>query len=918
MICIEILDHLDFAERTARQQQIDNADALESTLEWIWNEEYEGCSSFAQWLQNDQAVFWIQGKPGSGKSTLMSYLEKASASWKIYSSSDSHWSTIQFFFDFRAHSGLANKLEGFLRSLLFQILKQNPSSEDELHRLEKRFGDYKPGTWTSSALKEAFVNVLRQTSVNMCILVDGLDEFSGDMHELLTLFHRMPSRTNTGHLVKICLASRPHPVIAMALGDWPGLLMQAHNEKAIEQYAFTTMGNLGVAAYKRPPLFADIAKKAEGVFLWARFAVKEIIDGYAEGEDMNESYQRLEALPPDMEELYAYILKRMSSRDHEEAQLMFQLVCFAQRTDNVDSINLRQLKEAVAISQNDISRFGQHDSVEGLERFRKRVKAKCGGLLEEIFYKTDFEVGYKSYEYHDDSDDEFDEMSLESDDDSEAFDAATERAREHYNKNGGMLKLIHRTAESYLDRQGWFLGLKSPQYPSPHALWLHVCCKSIHSELGSRGLQLRKAKRTKFRSIRSKKLKFDESKKSSIFEYASYNLFSHARLMEYNHQQSAFPFLEIISPTLLRHLRKLYRPPLRWNCNGIGYGMNHIGIEKGFDRQPWQIIVEQKLPLSLRDAVLKNCYTPPSNGEDISLALLPPIIHGEPFYSRDSEHEVLSQQLLSYLIEFGAGVREKHIVECLYAGIADSLRILLASWPQEKIRLRRHPLLLMPFWEQAQGVYKYNGESVGILYELVRVSPHRFDFEAKFLLLLERGEVLNEICGPGGTALHASIIRIYCEGSSGMREFRGFLNHGANPNIPGPRGTPLQLAWRMFRSISVDDPREYCFHPPQEVMKLLLDYDANASWVEPNGLSVDRHKIEAWCAMSDEELRTRWEDDDYPYCESNWYTYEFPLYRTRKQLESHASNDTPSPPRKRRRESSILTSFTDRRRRKES
>ena len=855
-----------------RQQQIDNADARESTLDWIWSEGHESRSSFAQWLLNGQAVFWIQGKPGSGKSTLMSYLEKASGSWQIHSRSDSRWSTIRFFFDFRAHDGLANNLEGFLRSLLFQILKQNPSSEDEVHRLEEQFGDYKPATWTSSALKEAFVKVLRQITVNMCILVDGLDEFSGNMHELMTLFHKLPSKTNTGHLVKICLASRPHPVIAMALGDWPGLQMQAHNEKAIEQYASTTMEDLGVAANERRRFSADIAKKAEGVFLWARFAVKEIINGHAEGEDMNELYQRLEALPSDMEELYAYIFKRMNSKDHDEAQLMFQLVCFAQETYDVDSINLRQLKEAVAIAQNNISGFGQHDSVEGLERFRKRVKAKSGGLLEEIFYERNFEAEDKFY------------GNLEDSDDSQASDAANERARENYNKNGGTLKLIHRTAESYLERQGWFLGLRSPQYPSPHALWLHVCCKSIQSDLGSREFQLRNPKSTR--------LKFG-STKSSIFEYASRTIFIHARLMEYKYQESSFPFLETISPKLLRHLRKLYRPMLPWETIWIGYRIYSDTVDQAFDRQPWQITVEQKLPLSLRDAVLRNCYTCPSDGEDISIALIT-FAYGNELYGHGQEvQEFLAQQLLSYLIQFGAVVRERHLIECLYGGRADSLRILFASWPKKELQLRVHHCPLSMAGSERFSNMKEDctciGESVGILYRLVQ-GKSMTDFEAKLVLLLERGEILNKICGPAGTALHAFMINLY-QGFS-TQGIRVVLNHGADPNISGPRGTSLQLAWRMFRSLSTIDGIKYLVLSSfQEIMTLLLDYGANASWVEPNGLSIDRRVIEAWCAMSREELIARWEDDDYPYCISDWDNYEFPLYRRQTKRKILSPND---------------------------
>ena len=877
MICIEILDHLDFAERTARQQQIDNADALESTLDWIWSKEHERRSSFAQWLLNDQAVFWIQGKPGSGKSTLMSYLEKASGLWQIYSRSDSHWSTIRFFFDFRAHSGLANSLKGFLRSLLFQILKQNFGSMNELQRMEEKFGDNKPSTWTSSALKEAFVNTLRQILVNVCILVDGLDEFSGNMHELITLFHQIPSRTNTGRLVKLCLASRPHPVITMALGDWPGLQMQAHNTKAIKKYAFTTMEHLGVAVHDRRQFSTDIAEKAEGVFLWARFAVKEIVDGYAEGEDMNELYQRLKELPSDLEQLYAHILRRMNSRDHEEAKIMFQLVCFVQDYGQDYGqrklMNLRQLKEAVAICKSDISEIGRHDSFEELERFRRRLKAKSGGLLEEIFGGPGFPSHYYGKEMGVEPVDETDETSRNSDDETATLDAesdvacrnmpvqsiqtSTERAaQKSFKKYGGTIKLIHRTAESYLTREGWFSGIKALRATSPHALWVHVCCKSIQREFQSHESQLRLEKPALLELL-----------ERDLFCYACHNLFVHARLLEFQDRESSFPFLEIVPPTVWRYLRENYRLMSNWYWHEKGHKLlDWRVVDTRSDRQPRQIIVEQGLPLSLRDAVLKKYYNLSKDGEEISLTIYSSTIF------QDCKDGILAQQLLSYLIQFGALVKERHIVECLHIGRANCLETLLASWPKEEIRLRSHPLLSMSTLEQAGEDCMYNGKSVGILYELVRINSNnrlKTDFKAKLVLLLERGEVVNEICGPGGTALHALIIAVYLnqEGYY-LPDIRVILNHGADPNISGPRGTPLQLAWRMFRSLSVGELMLAHTAHYQEVMTLLLDHGADASWIEPNGRSVDRRTIETWCAMSYNELIARWEDDDYPYYKS--------------------------------------------------
>lgn len=202
------------------------------------------------------------------------------------------------------------------------------------------------------------------------------------------------------------------------------------------------------------------------------------------------------------------------------------------------------------------------------------------------------------------------------------------------------------------------------------------------------------------------------------------------------------------------------------------------------DKQPRQIIFEQGLLiLNLRDAVLRKCYTLPRDGEDISLALSPSatVFH-------DFNDGVWTQLLLSCLIQFGAVVRERHMIECLYTGRASCLETLFASWSKEKSQLRRHAL-------SSRSPLASNGQFVGILYELVwnnsYNNSYKVDFEAKLLLLLERGEVSNEICGPGGTALYASIINVYLSAVGfDMQEIRVILNRGADANIFGPRGTP--------------------------------------------------------------------------------------------------------------------------------
>ena len=78
-----LLDSIRFCEMNLRSNQI--ADSHHGTYEWVFNESYgdqfkmsqspvRAAHSFLKWLSNDQPLFWILGKPGSGKSTLMKFL----------------------------------------------------------------------------------------------------------------------------------------------------------------------------------------------------------------------------------------------------------------------------------------------------------------------------------------------------------------------------------------------------------------------------------------------------------------------------------------------------------------------------------------------------------------------------------------------------------------------------------------------------------------------------------------------------------------------------------------------------------------------------------------------------------------------------------------------------------------------------
>src|SRR5438309_1160957 len=115
-----LLENLNFAEMRTREEQLRSVDV--ETIDWVWSEE----TTFARWLSAGKDIFWISGKPASGKSTLMNCLanhEMTPQFLRVHKNAVP-WIVIRFFFDFRAGKGLANNLDGLLRSLLLQLVER--------------------------------------------------------------------------------------------------------------------------------------------------------------------------------------------------------------------------------------------------------------------------------------------------------------------------------------------------------------------------------------------------------------------------------------------------------------------------------------------------------------------------------------------------------------------------------------------------------------------------------------------------------------------------------------------------------------------------------------------------------------------------------------------------------------------------
>lgn len=123
------LKNLHFPEINQRQEEI--KEAYKKTFQWIFDQTGDAVtpwSNYIDWLANGSGTYWINGKPGSGKSTLMSYIcEDKRTLDALTVWSDNKKLLIPTFFFWAAGNSLQKTTVGLLRSLIYQILKGNPS-----------------------------------------------------------------------------------------------------------------------------------------------------------------------------------------------------------------------------------------------------------------------------------------------------------------------------------------------------------------------------------------------------------------------------------------------------------------------------------------------------------------------------------------------------------------------------------------------------------------------------------------------------------------------------------------------------------------------------------------------------------------------------------------------------------------------
>ncbi|KAG8624849.1 hypothetical protein KVT40_007916 [Elsinoe batatas] len=335
----QLLMSLRFPTMFYRRDMISKAH--EATFRWVFDSSVDhSWDPFPSWLADaeDQRPYWISGKPGAGKSTLVQYIERhpdLKAGLKTaFPASDVH--VVSHYLWLAGATIKEKSVEGILRSLLFQVIKHH----DDCGEFAGVVGG--PEDWTPRLLQDALISSVEASGKAWLIILDGLDEVVDDMRAIVELIDQLSAMQQT----KVLASGRPLQPLERYFESSKKLRVQDLTKDDIRAYLEERLGKVLPADnyitrkdYRR--LVDAGVSQSQGVFLWVKVATNAILEAIDYREPIKDIHKLLQELPSDLDAMFTIMLSRLGPRNEAQALVYFQLMLSADQTTG--DLNLIQL-----------------------------------------------------------------------------------------------------------------------------------------------------------------------------------------------------------------------------------------------------------------------------------------------------------------------------------------------------------------------------------------------------------------------------------------------------------------------------------------------------------------------------------------------------------------------------------------------
>lgn len=346
-----VLRSLGFPNMFKRQSDIEPA--YRRTYQWALHDDSLGLRS---WLERGNETFWITGKPGSGKSTLMKHLvmnpETMSALQKWAGTREPILAS--FYFSYLGDD-FQKSIRGLLMTILYQIVDKLPGSElrylPEWSAEESHY--HSDHRWTQELLMSCLERLTKSRQDNpqkYCFFIDGLDECESVHTKLLQTLRQVSEYGE----IKLCVASREWKVfkdefLERSTSTYKPIRMEELSLNDIRLFAYGELSmsfGLDACAMRSDgtiesgkdslssthkhclEIVEEITQKSEGVFVWVYLVVKSVQRGHEEGDDLRMLHARVVQSPPHLYDFYRKLIyERIDSAYRQRTCQALKLAC---------------------------------------------------------------------------------------------------------------------------------------------------------------------------------------------------------------------------------------------------------------------------------------------------------------------------------------------------------------------------------------------------------------------------------------------------------------------------------------------------------------------------------------------------------------------------------------------------------------
>ncbi|KAH8203022.1 hypothetical protein TruAng_002856 [Truncatella angustata] len=384
------------------------ANSVDGTCKHLDKNLVQAKQQFVQWLEAGEDFFYIAGKPGAGKSTLMKFI----CSHINFCRHLRVWAAgsallVGRFFFWKPGQPEQKSINGLLRGLLYSILESSPdittTAFPELCEglRSNRLG---PNPIQDQDVERAFENILAKSKVTnrhkVVLVIDGLDEFEGNHADLLVILKAWA--TNYRPIIKICVSSREYGIFEEFFSGYPKLRLHELTCDDMAQMitCWQTREELfSSSTCEEAKLIKDLMiKQAEGVFLWVIMVIATIEDALLSRDITNASEirRKIRLCPSELDDLFPHLLQSVTANHRTWVYRAISLVRFAQfqvpgllrssqAYHGVGLLDLMLLDEASPTWN--LSTFQPRSDTKALdiqlrlENARKRIISHCKGFL---------------------------------------------------------------------------------------------------------------------------------------------------------------------------------------------------------------------------------------------------------------------------------------------------------------------------------------------------------------------------------------------------------------------------------------------------------------------------------------------------------------------------------------------------------